>query len=86
MSEGLLATRIQRRVLVYLSEYPRLKSTPSLGDVARYFNISKSRVRGILHALHRRGLLRRPSTDGLFCDHVLELEDTPDTNRALAKP
>lgn len=85
MIESLHATRLQRRVLVYLSRAADLGLKPSLVDVGRRFNLSKSRIRHILRALHKRGLLRHPRTDGLFCDHVLELEDGQDTNRTLGK-
>lgn len=86
MTEDHRATRLQRRVLVFLSRAADLGLVPSLADVGRRFNLSKSRVRHVLQALHRRGLLRRASTDGLFCDHVLDYADTPDTNRTLVKP
>jgi DNA-binding MarR family transcriptional regulator len=79
------ATSTQRRVLRYLSQCAALGNPPSLSTVGRRFNLSKSRVRHILEALHARGLLRRATTDGTFCDHELELEPGPDTNRVLAR-
>jgi hypothetical protein len=84
MVEGREATLAQRRVLRYLSQCAALGNPPSLSTVGRRFNLSKSRVRHILEALHARGLLRHATTDGTFCDHELEVESAPDTNRALA--
>lgn len=63
-------TKQQRAVLVMLSRCAAVGVTPSLRDVGKRLGIHFTTVQQHVIALHEKGWLRAPTTDGVHCDHV----------------
>lgn len=67
----------QRTILSYIAAVQKVQGRPpSARVVAWRFNLRLQAVQDHLQALHRKGWLRTPTTDGLFCSHC-----PPDTTR-----
>lgn len=72
----------QREVLRELLRfYAANGEPPSLRFVARRLGIHHSVVQEHLEALHRKGWLRAPTTDGVQCAHELEASPEPSSPR-----
>lgn len=67
----------QRRLLEAMSRAADVGCTMSEREAARRLGVSRARIRQLLQALHARGWLRSPTTDGLHCHHVLTFAADP---------
>jgi SOS-response transcriptional repressor LexA len=63
-------TKRQRAILSYITAVHRAQGrAPSARVIAWRFHVSLQTVQDHLQALYRKGWLRTPTPDGLFCDH-----------------
>jgi len=75
-------TARQRTILSYIAAVQKVQGRPpSARMVAWRFGLTHKTVQEHLQALYRRGWLRAPTTDGLYCCHVAESDPRPTGDR-----